>query len=222
MNAPAEEAVPAGKLRSVVTHLAMEAPPTQALPPPPEPGIAIARRQAMPAADYLRLYHAIGDDWLWWSRLTMDEPTLTTHLAADEAEVYVAAADGEEIGLFELNLRPAPDIELRYLGVIPSRIGTGLGGWLLAYAIAAASRHRPPPHDRQHLHSGSPRRPRLLPATRLRHHAQRSRDRRRPQARRSPAPRRGTPCSFGTPSRWLIGRPSAACRPQPPLARLDL
>ena len=143
MNAPAEEAVPAGKLRSVVTHLAMEAPPTQALPPPPEPGIAIARRQAMPAADYLRLYHAIGDDWLWWSRLTMDEPTLTVHLAEDETEVYVAAADGEEIGLIELNLRPAPDIELRYLGVIPSRIGTGLGGWLLAYAIAAASRHRP-------------------------------------------------------------------------------
>ena len=143
MNAPGEKAVPAGKLRSVVTHLAMEAPPTQALPPPPEPGIAIARQQAMPAADYLRLYHAIGDDWLWWSRLTMDEPTLTAHLAEDKTEVYVAAADGEEIGLIELNLRTSPDIELRYLGVIPSRIGTGLGGWLLAYAIAAASRHRP-------------------------------------------------------------------------------
>ena len=143
MNAPAEKAVPAGKLRSVVTHLAMEAPPTQALPPPPEPGIAIARRQAMPAVDYLRLYHAIGDDWLWWSRLTMDEPTLTVHLAEDKTEVYVAEADGEEIGLIELNLRTSPDIELRYLGVIPSRIGTGLGGWLLAYAIAAASRHRP-------------------------------------------------------------------------------
>ena len=142
MSEPAEEAVPAGKLRSVVTHLAMESPPPQE-PPPPPPGVAIARRRAMAAADYLRLYHTIGDDWLWWSRLTWDEATLTAHLAEDETEVYVADAGGEEIGLIELDRRPAPDIELRYLGVIPSRIGTGVGGWLLAYAIAAVSRHRP-------------------------------------------------------------------------------
>ena len=143
MNVPAEEAVPAGKLRSVVTHLAMKAPPKQALPPPPTPDIAICRQRAMPTADYLRLYHAIGDDWLWWSRLEWDEPTLAAHLAADETEVYVAEADGEEVGFVELNLRPEPDIELRYLGVIPSRIGTGLGGWLLAHALAAAWRHEP-------------------------------------------------------------------------------
>ena len=74
------EGVPAGKLRSVVTHLAMEAPPPEEPPPPPS-GVAIARRQAMPAVDYLRLYHAIGDDWLWWSRLTWDEAKLTAHLA---------------------------------------------------------------------------------------------------------------------------------------------
>ena len=141
MNTPAA-AVPAGKLRSVVIHLAMEAPPPQA-PPPAPPGIAMGRRRAMSAGDYLRLYHAIGDDWLWWSRLEWDEPTLSAHLAAVETEVYVAEADGEEVGFVELNLRPEPDIELRYLGVIPSRIGTGLGGWLLAYAIAATSRHRP-------------------------------------------------------------------------------
>ena len=136
------EAVPPGKLHTVITHLAMEPPPPHA-PPPPPPGVAIARRRAMAAGDYLRLYHAIGDDWLWWSRLTWDEATLTAHLAEDRTEVYVVESDGEEIGLIELNPRPAPDIELRYFGVIPSRIGTGLGGWLLAYAIAAVSQHRP-------------------------------------------------------------------------------
>ena len=142
MSEPAEEAVPAGKLRSVVTHLAMEAPPPHA-PPAPPPGIAISRRRAMAAAAYLRLYHEIGDDWLWWSRLTWDEPALTAHLAEDETEVYVVEGDDQEIGLIELNLRPAPDIELRYFGVVPSRVGTGLGPWLLAYTIAAVSRHRP-------------------------------------------------------------------------------
>ena len=141
MDAPTK-AVPPGKLHTVITHLSMEAPPP-AEPPAPPPGLTIARRRGMPAGDYLRLYHTIGDDWLWWSRLTWDAARLTAHLAEDETEVYVADAGGEKIGLIELNLRPAPDIELRYLGVIPSRIGTGLGGWLMRYAIAAVARHRP-------------------------------------------------------------------------------
>ena len=145
MSTPAAEAVPAGKLHTVITHLAMESPPALEPPPPPAPapGVAIDRRWTMPVADYLRLYHAIGDDWLWWSRLTWDEARLAAHLAEKETEIYVAEADGEEIGLIELNLRPAPDIELRYFGVIPSWIGKGLGGWLLAHALAAAWRHDP-------------------------------------------------------------------------------
>ena len=94
MSATAAEAVPAGKLYTVITHLAMEAPPAEAPPPAPAPGVTLERRRAMPVADYLRLYHAIGDDWLWWSRLTWDEARLAAHLAEEETEVYVAEADG--------------------------------------------------------------------------------------------------------------------------------
>ena len=143
MNDAAEAALPPGKLRSVVTYLTMAAPPEDAGSPAPVPGIAIRRRQAMPAADYLRLFHAIGDDWLWWSRLTMDRTALAAHIAAPESEVYVAEAEEGPVGFAELDRRPAPDVALRYLGVVPSRIGTGLGGLLLAHAIAAAWRHRP-------------------------------------------------------------------------------
>ena len=143
MSTPAAEAVPAGKLYTVITHLAMDAPPAPEPPPPPAPGINLERRRAMAVADYLRLYHAIGDDWLWWSRLTWDEAKLAAHLAEEETEVYVTEAGGEEIGLIELNLRPRPDIELRYFGVVPAWIGKGLGSWLLAHALAAAWRHRP-------------------------------------------------------------------------------
>ena len=142
MSTSVEGAVPAGKLRMVVTYLAMEAPPKQASPPAPPEGITIVRR-TLPVADYLRLWRAIGDRWLWWSRLRQDEATLAVQLAAPESEVYVAEAEGAQIGLVELDLRPAPDIELRYLGVVPSRIGTGLGGRLLAHALAAAWRRRP-------------------------------------------------------------------------------
>lgn len=143
MSTSAAETVPAGKLYTVITHLAMEAPPVPEPPPPPASGITLDRRETISVADYLRLYHAIGDDWLWWSRLTWDEARLAAHLAEEETEIYVAEADGEEIGLIELNLRPKPDIELRYFGVVPSWIGKGLGSWLLAHALAAAGRYRP-------------------------------------------------------------------------------
>ncbi|MDE0391327.1 MAG: GNAT family N-acetyltransferase [Rhodospirillales bacterium] len=142
MSAPAEEAVPAGKLRSVVTHLAMTPPPPHA-PPARPPGVAIWRRWTISTDEYLLLYAEIGEGWLWWSRLTWDVDLLQDYLVEEETEIYVAEADGEEIGLIELDVRPAPDIELRYFGVVPSRIGTGLGSWLLRYAIAAGSRHRP-------------------------------------------------------------------------------
>ena len=146
-----EEAVPAGKLYTVITHLTMEAPPEQTRPPSPLPGIAITRRHDMPAADYLRLYRAVGDDWLWWNRLTLDEATLAAHIAAPETEIYVAEADdgagdragGTPLGYVELDRRPAPDIDVRYLGVVPAHIGTGLGGRLLDHGLAAAWRHAP-------------------------------------------------------------------------------
>ena len=136
------EVVPPGKLHTVITHLAME-PPAPHEPPAPPPGVAIGRRWTISTDEYLILYHEIGDDWLWWSRLTWDETALQAYLVEEETEIYVAEAGGEDIGLIELNLRPAPDIELRYFGVTPARIGTGLGGWLMRYAIAAVSRHRP-------------------------------------------------------------------------------
>ena len=143
MSAPAAETVPPGKLYTVITHLAMDAPPERAVPPPPAAGLAVNRRGTMPVADYLRLYHAIGDDWLWWSRLTLDEAALAAQIAPPQTELYVAESGGEEIGLIELNLRPKPDIEVRYFGVVPSWIGKGVGGWLLAHALAAAGRHEP-------------------------------------------------------------------------------
>ena len=143
MNASATQTVPAGKLYTVVTHLAMESPPEQAVPPPPAPGLTVDRRWSMPVTDYLRLYHAIGGDWLWWSRLTLDEAALAAQIVPPQTELYVAESAGEEIGLIELNLRPAPDIELRYFGVVPSWIGKGVGGWLFAHALAAVGRHRP-------------------------------------------------------------------------------
>lgn len=138
----AEETVPPGKIRTAVTHLAMDAAPGTPLPPCP-PGVTVRRRRDIPVADYLRLYRAVGGAWLWWQRLVLDEAVLAAYLRADETELHVAEAAGTPVGFAELNRRPAPDVELRYFGVVGPRIGTGLGGCLLAHALAAAWRPRP-------------------------------------------------------------------------------
>ncbi len=135
------EALPPGTLETVVTHLAMDAAP--AGPPPALPGIAFRPRPDLSCDSYLRLYRAIGDDWLWWGRLVLDSDALAAHLRAPETLVHLAEAAGGPVGLAELDLRPAPDIELRYFGVLPARIGTGLGGYMLAHVLEAAWRRRP-------------------------------------------------------------------------------
>lgn len=135
--------LPGGRLQTEVTHLAMDRAPAKPLPAPPSPTISFALRPDITLADYLRLYRAIGDDWLWWGRLIHDEAAQAEILASPETEIYVADDAGEPIGLAELDRRPAPDIELRYFGVIPTRVGGGLGGYMLAHVLAAAWRHEP-------------------------------------------------------------------------------
>jgi GNAT superfamily N-acetyltransferase len=135
--------LPAGKMRTVITHLAMTAPSAGPLPAPPAPGITFALRRDMPREEYLTLYRAIGDDWLWWGRLVYGEAEQAAILASPETEIYLTEDNGEPVGLAEFDRRPTPDIELRYFGVVPSRIGSGLGSYLLPHALAAAWRHKP-------------------------------------------------------------------------------
>lgn len=151
MAAPGGEAalvsLPSGVLAAVVTWLEMaHAPP----PRPDPPGTGDLRLVRWPAPDpaaYRSLHRAVGQDWLWFSRLRLGDRALATLLSDPGVETYRAiGADGTAIGLLELDFREMPAAaELAFFGLAPAALGRGAGRWLMNRALETVWRRRPAP-----------------------------------------------------------------------------
>jgi GNAT superfamily N-acetyltransferase len=129
--------VPAGKIASVVTHLEMCQPPAAATTPLPA-GLAIRRATAIPPSEYRALFRAVGEPWLWFSRLCLSDEDLRAVLDDPRVETFVLARGTTASGLLELDCRRDPDVEIGFLGVTPDLVGTGAGRALLGFALERA------------------------------------------------------------------------------------
>lgn len=129
--------VPPGRLTTAVTWLGMSAPPSG---PAPEGGPALKRIESPDLAWYRALYRRIGEDWLWTSRLVLDDRALAELIGSPDNEVYVAERDGAEVGLVELDVSQPGAVEIVYFGLVPQAVGKGLGRALMAAALARAWR----------------------------------------------------------------------------------
>jgi GNAT superfamily N-acetyltransferase len=152
--------VPPGKLATVVTHLEMRAP--AAPRPVPDPDSLRLAPVAQPdSAWYRDLFRRVGgEDWLWFSRLTLSDQALTDILHHPEVTV-LAVMDGETAcGLLELDFREAGACELAFFGLTRDRIGAGAGRWLMNHAIRLAWER---PINRFHVHTCTLDSPAALP-----------------------------------------------------------
>lgn len=122
--------IPAGKIASIVTYLDMRARPS----PMREPKAALVlRRVEVPDPEWYRtLFRRIGEDWLWLSRLRVDDAALKAIIHDPKIEIYALSHEGAEIGLLELDFREAPAlVELAFFGVVPEFTGAGAGRFLM-------------------------------------------------------------------------------------------
>jgi GNAT superfamily N-acetyltransferase len=88
--------------------------------------------------DYRNLFRAVGEDWMWMSRLVMADEKLSSILNDPGVEVY-ALTDGERrLGLLELDFRTAGECELAFFGLVAGVIGQGAGRLLMNRAIEKA------------------------------------------------------------------------------------
>ncbi len=142
--------VPPGKVAAVVTHLEMRAPAPLRPVPPPE-GAELRRVPAPDPAWYRDLFIRVGArDWLWFSRLQMDDAQLGAILSDPQVEVLALFLGGRAEGLLELDFRKAGECELAFLGVTAGLIGTGAGRFLMNEAISRAWGR---PISRFHVHT---------------------------------------------------------------------
>jgi GNAT superfamily N-acetyltransferase len=129
--------VPAGKTAAIVTSLEMFAPP----PIREERGERdfTLHRAVRPESGWYRdIFRRVGQDWLWFSRLLMEEGELRSILDDPLIEVYTLRSGDGEGGLLELDFR-SPDIcELNFFGLVSPLVGSGAGRWLMNRALEIA------------------------------------------------------------------------------------
>jgi GNAT superfamily N-acetyltransferase len=129
--------VPDGKVAAVVTHLQMFERPALRAEAADAPW-TLARMEEPAAEAYLTLYRAVGEDWLWFSRLFMPQAELRATIADPSVEVYRLEAEGGATGILELDFRQAGECELAYFGVSAGLIGGGAARWMMNRAIERA------------------------------------------------------------------------------------
>src|SRR5437868_2545027 len=96
--------VPVGKIAAIVTSLEMHERPA---PRPQHDDSALALRHVPhPELPWFRdLFRRVGEDWIWFSRLTMPDAALAAIIHDPKIEVHVLTSGTEEAGLLEVDFR---------------------------------------------------------------------------------------------------------------------
>jgi GNAT superfamily N-acetyltransferase len=153
-----EIAVPNGKLAEVVTYLEMRAP--SVTDSNVEGPWTLEPRPSSDIDWYLNLYRAVGEEWLWYSRLIMPKDKVEAILADPLVDVFALCREGREVGLAELSFNTPGEVEICFFGVAASEIGSGAGRWLMAELLRIAWAKSP---NRVWLHTCNFDHPNALP-----------------------------------------------------------
>ena len=124
-----------GQVGAVVTYLEMtRAPGAEEMP---DSALALHRWDRIDPVAYRSLFRRVGGNWLWFSRLAMDDSTLLANVAEVHSVVH---SNGDEAGMLELDFRNPGECLIRFLGLVPSLAGRGHGRWLFAQTMRLAWR----------------------------------------------------------------------------------
>ena len=123
-----------GDLGAIVTSLEMNSRPLlRALP---ASDLRLESWHAPHAEKYRTLYRRIGEPWLWFSRLEMDDEALLSSIHDPKVRIWaVEDRRGIEVGILELDFRIEGECEIAFFGLIPELTGQGHGKWLMAMAL---------------------------------------------------------------------------------------
>ncbi len=91
-----------------------------------------------PPAFFRWLYATVGGPWHWFERREWSDERIRKHLSTPTVFLRVLMFEGAPAGYYELNRQPDGSVEVVHIGLIPERIGKGLGGFLVSEAVRDA------------------------------------------------------------------------------------
>jgi GNAT superfamily N-acetyltransferase len=150
--------LPPGKIASVVTYLEMRVRPEMPMTAPSS-GLSVRQVTKPDLAWYRQLYRAVGQDWLWFSRLRMSDAELARMIHHPRVRVFTLSDDNADKGLLELDGRAESEVEIAYLGLTADLVGRGAGQHLMDQALDAAWAGKP---NRVWVHTCTHDHPRAL------------------------------------------------------------
>jgi GNAT superfamily N-acetyltransferase len=128
----------------IVTFLEMTQEPLLQVAPPSKLKLMLMRAEKPAVGFYRYLCRAIGKPYRGQAREGLSDTDLAAIIHDDAVEIWVAYANGQPAGYFELDASKAPErVELEYLGILPDFQGLGMGKWLIAEAIRACWSRKP-------------------------------------------------------------------------------
>src|SRR5215813_4617278 len=96
--------VPAGKIAAVVTSLEMLARP--AMRAERSDTALTLQHVAKPDLAWFRtLFRRVGENWIWFARLQIDDAALAAIIHDPQIEVHLLRSGADEAGLLELDFR---------------------------------------------------------------------------------------------------------------------
>jgi GNAT superfamily N-acetyltransferase len=123
-----------GELAAIVTSLQMRERPRAR--PLPASSLRLARWPSPTVETYRALFRRIGEPWLWFSRLLLDDAALAAIIHDPDVTIYVVRdRAGLEVGMLELDFRKSGECEIAFFGLIPELNGQGHGRWLMTHAL---------------------------------------------------------------------------------------
>lgn len=126
-----------GEVGAIVTSLEMRSRPS--LRPLPSSDLRLERWPNPTANKYRTLFRRVGEPWLWFSRLTLDDADLLRIILDPRVRIWVVTdRSGVELGIVELDFRVAGECEIAFFGLVPELAGMGYGKWLMAMTLQFA------------------------------------------------------------------------------------
>jgi GNAT superfamily N-acetyltransferase len=101
-------------------------------------GVRVDRIEGCPPSFFRYLYEEVGRAYGWVDRLNWSDEDVARHLADPAVSLWVMTVTNAPAGYFELRQEPGGSVEIAYFGLLPERVGRGLGGHLLSVAVERA------------------------------------------------------------------------------------
>ena len=122
-----------------VTYMERTEPPdNRALSAPAK--TSFTQETGISVSTYRKKVLQVGEDWLWWERVVLDDDELRQSIEDAGTEFHFLRVAGKFAGFVE-HYKSAEDARaIRYFGLMPDFIGCGLGGYMMRALIFAAWR----------------------------------------------------------------------------------